>query len=84
MSDTAPIAPAGVDTEKPSAARVYDWYLGGTHHWAVDREFGRRHAGADRLVGPVCLLMITVMYFIGPSDEPDEFAWCAVARRPGP
>ena len=40
--NTAPIAPAGVDTDKPSAARVYDWYLGGNHHWAVDREFGRR------------------------------------------
>lgn len=27
---------------KPSAARVYDWYLGGGHHWAVDREFGKK------------------------------------------
>ncbi|MBE8515946.1 SAM-dependent methyltransferase [Amycolatopsis sp. H6(2020)] len=40
--DTAPTAPAGVDTDKPSAARIYDWYLGGTHNWAVDREFGKR------------------------------------------
>ncbi|SFP03568.1 S-adenosyl methyltransferase [Amycolatopsis arida] len=40
--ETAPEAPPGVDLEKPSAARVYDWYLGGTHNWAVDREFGRR------------------------------------------
>ncbi len=38
----APVAPKGVDTEKPSAARVYDWFLGGSHNWAVDREFGRR------------------------------------------
>lgn len=40
--DSAPIAPAGVDTDKPSAARIYDWYLGGTQNWAVDREFGKR------------------------------------------
>ncbi|WP_158890954.1 SAM-dependent methyltransferase [Amycolatopsis anabasis] len=39
---SAPDAPEGVDTEKPSAARMYDWYLGGDQNWAVDREFGRR------------------------------------------
>jgi O-methyltransferase involved in polyketide biosynthesis len=39
---SAPETPEGVDTEKPAAARVYDWYLGGTQNWAVDREFGRR------------------------------------------
>jgi O-methyltransferase involved in polyketide biosynthesis len=38
----APAAPAGVDIDKPSAARMYDWYLGGSHNWAVDREFGRQ------------------------------------------
>lgn len=36
------MAPAGVDTDKPSAARIYDWYLGGTQNWAVDREFGKK------------------------------------------
>jgi O-methyltransferase involved in polyketide biosynthesis len=40
--DTSPPAPPGVDTDKPSAARIYDWYLGGTQNWAVDREFGKR------------------------------------------
>ncbi|ATY09328.1 hypothetical protein CU254_01665 [Amycolatopsis sp. AA4] len=40
--DAAPKAPEGVDVEKPSAARVYDWYLGGKQNWAVDREFGRK------------------------------------------
>jgi O-methyltransferase involved in polyketide biosynthesis len=39
---SAPAAPAGVDIEKPSAARMYDWYLGGTQNWAVDREFGKQ------------------------------------------
>jgi len=41
-NETAPKAPPGVDVEHPSAARVYDWYLGGTQNWAVDREFGRQ------------------------------------------
>lgn len=35
-------APPGVDLTVPSAARVYDWYLGGEHHWEVDREFGEK------------------------------------------
>ncbi|WP_216216138.1 SAM-dependent methyltransferase [Amycolatopsis aidingensis] len=34
--------PKGVDLEKPNAARTYDWYLGGTTNWAVDREFGKQ------------------------------------------
>jgi O-methyltransferase involved in polyketide biosynthesis len=32
----------GVDLERPNAARVYDWFLGGTANWAIDREFGER------------------------------------------
>ena len=30
--------PAGTDTQKPNAARIYDYYLGGSHNFAVDRE----------------------------------------------
>lgn len=30
-------APPGVDTTKPSAARMYDYYLGGTNNYEVDR-----------------------------------------------
>jgi hypothetical protein len=36
------VAEPGVDLEHPSAARVYDYLLGGSSNWAVDREFGRR------------------------------------------
>jgi hypothetical protein len=32
----------GVDLQRPSVARVYDYYLGGSANWAVDREFGDR------------------------------------------
>jgi SAM-dependent methyltransferase len=31
--------PTSVDLEKPSAARIYDYVLGGNHNFAVDREF---------------------------------------------
>lgn len=31
-----------VDLQRPSVARVYDYYLGGNTNWAVDREFGDR------------------------------------------
>ncbi|MBB4686519.1 SAM-dependent methyltransferase [Amycolatopsis jiangsuensis] len=50
--DSAPRAPEGVDTEKPSAARVYDWFLGGKQNWAVDREFGKRIEQQWPLVRP--------------------------------
>jgi len=35
-----PIPPMGVDLDRPSVARVYDYYLGGTANWAIDRQFG--------------------------------------------
>ena len=35
-------APQGIDLTKASAARIYDYYLGGSHNFEVDREAGRR------------------------------------------
>lgn len=32
--------PPGIDVQRPSVARVYDYYLGGDASWAVDRTFG--------------------------------------------
>ena len=40
-------APSGVDIAKPSVARVYDYYLGGSHNFAADREF------ADEVIAAV-------------------------------
>jgi SAM-dependent methyltransferase len=34
--------PEGVDTETPSAARMYDYFLGGAHNFAADREMARK------------------------------------------
>lgn len=35
-------APEGIDMERPSAARIYDYWLGGTHNFAIDRETARQ------------------------------------------
>jgi SAM-dependent methyltransferase len=35
-------APQEVDIDRPSAARVYDYYLGGSHNFAVDRDMARQ------------------------------------------
>src|SRR5258706_12559083 len=32
----------GVDIERPSAARMYDYYLGGSHNFAADREAAKQ------------------------------------------
>jgi hypothetical protein len=38
-------APAEVDLSRPSAARVYDYYLGGSHNLEVDRRLAREAIG---------------------------------------
>jgi hypothetical protein len=35
-------APQGIDLTVPSVSRIYDYYLGGSHNFEVDREAGRR------------------------------------------
>lgn len=37
-----PVMPPNVDTSRPSAARVYDFLLGGHHNFDADREFARQ------------------------------------------
>lgn len=39
--------------ESPSAARIYDWYLGGDSHHVVDREFGEAAVQKFPLVRPL-------------------------------
>jgi SAM-dependent methyltransferase len=38
--------PDGVDRDLPSSARIYDYLLGGRHHFAADREIAERFAAA--------------------------------------
>jgi len=41
MIEAGPI-PEGVRADRPSVARLYDFFLGGHHNFAADRELGRR------------------------------------------
>lgn len=38
-------APSAIDLDRPSAARVYDYYLGGSHNFAVDRAMAQEAIG---------------------------------------
>jgi SAM-dependent methyltransferase len=39
-------APANIELARPSPARIYDYFLGGTHNFAVDRELADRAIAA--------------------------------------
>src|SRR5690349_9793653 len=39
---TEPDLPAGIDPNRPSAARMYDFFLGGRHNFAADRAVATR------------------------------------------
>ena len=54
-SEQDPFPPQGIDLEHPSVARVYDWYLGGTANWAIDREFGERALSVFPLLRPIAM-----------------------------
>jgi SAM-dependent methyltransferase len=43
-------APAGVDTRQANSARVYDYWLGGTHNFLADQDLGRAIAAVDPIV----------------------------------
>ncbi|MEJ3750284.1 SAM-dependent methyltransferase [Actinomycetes bacterium KLBMP 9797] len=53
MSEPQEWRPVGVDVDVPSAARIYDYALGGAHNFAVDREA----ADALRAIYPEGLLV---------------------------
>jgi S-adenosyl methyltransferase len=44
-------APRDVDLERPSAARVYDYFLGGAHNFAVDRDLAQQIARMTPNIG---------------------------------
>jgi SAM-dependent methyltransferase len=39
-------APDDIDLERPAPARMYDYYLGGSHNFAADRELAEKALGA--------------------------------------
>lgn len=50
-----PIRPVGFDLEQPSVARVYDYFLGGSANWPVDRRFGDRVLARFPLVRSIAM-----------------------------
>ena len=40
-------APPGVDTKRANVARVYDYWLGGSHNFLADQDAGRAIAAVD-------------------------------------
>lgn len=50
-----PIPPVGVDLDRPSVARVYDYLLGGSANWAIDRRFGDQMVAIAPLVKDMAL-----------------------------
>jgi hypothetical protein len=45
-------SPPGVDTGRANPARVYDYWLGGTHNYLADQDLGRAIAAVDPIVRP--------------------------------
>ena len=71
-------APTDVDITRPSVARVYDYYLGGSHNFESDRAFGQ--PGRRRLP--------RAAHRAAREPRPSCGAWCATwsarGRRPVP
>jgi S-adenosyl methyltransferase len=78
-------APPDIDLTVPSVARIYDYYLGGSHNVEADRSTGivaadfRRPAdviGSEpvaRLMDlrqPVALLLVALLHFVEDADDP--------------
>jgi hypothetical protein len=45
--------PGGIDTERPSTARIYDYWLGGAHNFAADRRVAEQVIAAFPDIVPV-------------------------------
>jgi SAM-dependent methyltransferase len=43
--------PANIDLSRPSAARIYDYFLGGAHNFAVDRRLAKQIAAMTPTIG---------------------------------
>ena len=51
MTGPSDWVPAGIDVNRPSAARVYDYFLGGAHNFAVDRALAEQIAAMTPNIG---------------------------------
>jgi hypothetical protein len=68
--DSSEWVPAGIDVSRPSSARVYDYFLGGAHNFAVDRELAEQIAAMTPNLGETmranrAFLRRAVRYLVG-------------------
>jgi hypothetical protein len=47
--------PSGIDTSKANIARVYDYWLGGSHNFRADQDAARTLIAVERVAGELCL-----------------------------
>ena len=47
MADEPDWVPPGVDTKRANVARVYDYWLGGSHNFLADQDLGRAIAAVE-------------------------------------
>jgi S-adenosyl methyltransferase len=76
-------APAGVDSTRPNAARMYDYYLGGKDNFAAYRAAVARFFGDWPLIDPG--LVELWPYPTLPDTVPEALEgtiWSGVARKP--
>jgi SAM-dependent methyltransferase len=50
MADEPGPVPPGVDTKRANTARVYDYWLGGSHNFQADQDLGRAISAIDPIV----------------------------------
>ena len=55
MAESSAELPPLVDVSKPNAARIYDYVLGGSHNFAVDRETAERVMAAGMVTAAVAI-----------------------------
>jgi hypothetical protein len=70
MTGLASWVPEGLDLDRPSAARIYDYLLGGAHNFAHDRELAERFLKAQPYAREIArlnraFLRRVVLYMIG-------------------
>jgi SAM-dependent methyltransferase len=68
---------AEVDVSTPSPARIYDYWLGGSHNFAVDREVGRKAAEAMPTLRPAIwanrAFLRRVVVYLATEHGVDQF-----------
>ncbi len=75
--------PAGIDTRVATAARMYDYWLGGHDNFAADRIAALKVAERIDFTQPLAVLFVAVLHFVGDPDAHEAVARFAGRTAPG-